>query len=99
MPENKGLNRGGSLGQEDDLPPEGGSLEAAIDRDMDAERGNQQQGQGRPDQRNQQGQQQKPDERNQQRQPGRIEQEPNRDDQQKNRPDDKQKIQPNRPVD
>jgi hypothetical protein len=93
MPENKGLNRGGSLGQEGEIPPEGGSLESAIDRDMDLERGNQrnQQGQGKPDQRNQQQGQGKPDQRDQQqKQRGAFEQqEPNRE--------DKQKIQPTRP--
>jgi hypothetical protein len=105
MPENKGLNRGGSLGQEGEIPPEGGSLESAIDRDMDLERGNQrnQQGQGKPDQRNQQQGQGKPDQRNQQQGQGKPDQ---RDQQQKQRGafeqqepnrEDKQKIQPTRP--
>jgi hypothetical protein len=49
MPQNKGLNRGGSLGQEGELSPDGGSPEANIDRSMDLERDQQKQrgGQGK----------------------------------------------------
>jgi hypothetical protein len=49
MPENKGLDRGGSLGQEGELSPDGGSPEAKIDHAMDLERDKQQQrgGQGK----------------------------------------------------
>jgi hypothetical protein len=34
MPENKGLNRGGSLGQEGELPPDGDSPEAGTGRNV-----------------------------------------------------------------
>jgi hypothetical protein len=89
MPDNKGLNRGGTGGQEGEIQPEGGQPEANIDRSMDLERKQQQNQQNNPtrqrDPQKQQGQ------RDPQKQQGGIGREPNLE--------DKQKIQPQHEVD
>ncbi len=102
MPDNKGLNRGGTGGQEGEIQPEGVQPEANIDRSMDLERKQQQNQQNNPNrQRDQQNQPNDPNrqrdpqkqqgQRDPQKQQGGIGREPNLE--------DKQKIQPQHEVD